>query len=99
MNMSRDIDGQKTLYKNGTMSLCLKCKNYNEDCFDVMKFCDRDAKTSLSTVTRCASLNKKIVIEYKENNISVEAPQDSRVDNMGGGFQNIDKYKVDDNRR
>lgn len=96
MNKSRDIELQKKHFKGAADSLCRKCSNFELDCFDVDKQCGstKDKSSSgWSRVTKCNAFNKPIKRSYSENTISVQAATDSRIDSMGGGFQNIEKYK------
>lgn len=93
MTKSRDIDEQKKFYKNGSNSLCLKCSNYNEDCFDAEKQTGTSKNSNYSTITKCGDLNKSLKKEYKATTVTTQVAVDSRIDSMGGGFQNIDKYK------
>ncbi len=91
----RNIEEQRRLYKDSKKSICKSCTNINEDCFEAFKICETDK--GLSYVKSCAGLNRDLKrVEYVEKTIAVQAMQDSRQDSMGGGFQNVEKYKNDE---
>lgn len=82
------------LFKSSKISICHNCYNVNEKCsIATEKICDTDSKTRMSFVKSCNRFNRPFVFEsYIENTVSVQALQDSRIDTIGGGFHNIEKY-------
>lgn len=52
-------ENQKKFYKDGAKSICKECTNYNNDCFEAMKYCGKDEKTGFSKVERCSDFKKK----------------------------------------
>lgn len=80
-------------FKTSKKSICHECFNLNTKCSKVEKSCGTDSKIGQSFVYSCSLFNKeKNSIEHSDNKISA-MPADSRIEMMGGGFQNIEKYK------
>lgn len=53
------IELQKKYFKLGEKSLCLNCTEMESDCFDAMKYCDKDKKSGFSTVVKCNKFRNK----------------------------------------
>ena len=80
-------------FKTSKKSICHDCFNVNEKCSMVEKCCGTDSKIGQSFVQSCTMFNKENKnVVYRINTVSAYSPE-SRIEMMGGGFQNIDKYK------
>lgn len=81
-------------FKTSSKSICHECFNINEKCSMIEKSCGTDSKIGQSYVESCSLFNKKKQnVEYYANTISAYSPE-SRIEMMGGGFHNVEKYKV-----
>lgn len=75
-------------YKESAKSLCHKCFNLKEDCFNAPKTCGTDTKIGKSFVSKCGSFNKDLAEKKTEPNfVTVSNAADSRIEMMGGGFK------------
>lgn len=90
--MSLSLDFQIKYFKGSKKSICQNCDNYNKDCDKAFKTCETDRSTGYSMVVECNSFNGELNKSYNGKSISALSSE-SRVDMMGGGYQNMEKYK------
>lgn len=86
------IELQKMHYKMNGGSICTSCFNVDKDCFETLKMTEKAKNNNFSRVVKCNRYNKELVFNYTENTVKVQAESDTRIESMGGGFQNVDKY-------